>query len=75
MNKHAFHIVSPSLGLLRLLSQFFIGPRAYKFFHEKDTSFLIAAFILVTIIAGFWWRDVNRESCYSTITLSKCFKD
>lgn len=61
--KHDFHLVDPSpWPLLAALTAGGLAVSAIFYMHEGMLSPLLAAFGLLFVIAGLWWRDVVRES-------------
>jgi cytochrome c oxidase subunit 3 len=66
-NKHPYHLVNPSpwpISVSAALLGLTIG--IVSFFHSfnKGIYLLTFSFILVAILAGFWWRDLIREGTY-----------
>jgi cytochrome c oxidase subunit 3 len=67
MTKHPFHLVNPSpWPLLSACSLLFLTISIVMYLHEYNHgfSFLISSFLLLASLAGFWWRDLIRESTY-----------
>jgi cytochrome c oxidase subunit 3 len=66
-NHHPFHLVNPSpwpLSVSAALLGLTIG--GVMFFHSfvHGIHLIYCSFLLVAILAGFWWRDVIREGTY-----------
>uniref|UniRef100_UPI0030E5646B cytochrome oxidase subunit III n=1 Tax=Megalurothrips distalis TaxID=1030663 RepID=UPI0030E5646B len=62
-----FHLVSPSpwpiLASFQLFNLVFLNAKKMNNFH-CSTSFLTFTFILMTMVAILWWRDVVREATF-----------
>ena len=74
MQRHAFHLVDPSvMPLLSSLSYLVTALGAVLYFHGYVAGFQIQMFGLFSVIACmfFWWRDVVREGtlegCHTNI--------
>jgi len=66
-NKHPFHLVNPSpwpISVSASLLGLTIG--GVLFFHNfvNGLNLIFFSFLMVCLLAGFWWRDVIREGTY-----------
>jgi len=67
MNKHPYHLVNPSpwpITISAALLGLTVGSAAFFHDYQKGIYLLIYSFILVIVLAGFWWRDIIREGTY-----------
>nr|AAD30659.1 cytochrome oxidase subunit 3 [Physarum polycephalum]AAD30660.1 cytochrome oxidase subunit 3 [Physarum polycephalum] len=66
-NKHPYHLVNPSpwpISVSAALLGLTIGGVSYFHSFNNGIYLLTSSFILLAILAGFWWRDLIREGTY-----------
>jgi cytochrome c oxidase subunit 3 len=66
-NQHPYHLVNPSpwpISVSAALLGLTIGGVMYFHFYVKGIYLILFSFILLSVLAGFWWRDLIREGTY-----------
>nr|YP_009353842.1 cytochrome c oxidase subunit III [Euciroa cf. queenslandica STW-2017]AQZ26124.1 cytochrome c oxidase subunit III [Euciroa cf. queenslandica STW-2017] len=66
---HGFHLVKPSpWPLLSGMTATMLALSLIGWFHGVDFKLFCISFILIAMVAGFWWRDVIREGMVGNYT-------